>query len=326
MSRRDISPLAQGFEPWVSRSPHDPRSPGGATDPRFAAHTHNEESWKHGRPDERYNSSVTHPAGPAIDLARTSTVYGPVPSWRVGASLGVDLICVNSVCSFNCSYCQLGNIQIRTNQRRLFVPTAKVLEDLERSDWRSADIITFSGSGEPTLALNLGEAIVAIRERTCKPTLVLTNGTLLGDRQVRKELGDSDRVFVKLDAATDETLRRVNRPVEGVTLEGIVEASCRFRKEYSGWLGLQMMFLPNTRDSLEDYARLIRRIQPNEIQVNTPTRPYPDGWYLASRGSHDGVDYPAHPLKPLSTERLQEIEDALTALLPDVRIRSVGPR
>ncbi|MFZ0427293.1 MAG: radical SAM protein [Acidobacteriota bacterium] len=269
---------------------------------------------------------MTHPAGPAIDLARTSTVYGPVPSWRVGASLGVDLICVNSVCSFNCSYCQLGNIQIRTNQRRLFVPTAKVLEDLERSDWRSADIITFSGSGEPTLALNLGEAIVAIRERTCKPTLVLTNGTLLGDRQVRKELGDADRVFVKLDAATDETLRRVNRPVEGVTLEGIVEASCRFRKEYSGWLGLQMMFLPNTRDSLEDYARLIRRIQPNEIQVNTPTRPYPDGWYLASRGSHDGVDYPAHPLKPLSTERLQEIEDALTALLPDVRIRSVGPR
>ncbi len=269
---------------------------------------------------------MEHPAEPRIDLSRVTTVYGPVRSWRVGASLGVDLICINSVCSFNCSYCQLGSIQVRTNQRRSFVPTEKVLRDFEVSNWREADVITFSGSGEPTLALNLGEVIAGIKDRTDKPTLVLTNGTLLDRKDVRKELKLSNRVFVKLDAATPETFRRVNRPVASVKLEGIVEAACRFREEYSGWLGLQMMFLPNTRDSLEDYARLIRRIRPNEVQVNTPTRPYPDGWYLASRGSHDGVDYPARPLKPLSTERLQEIEDALTALLPDVRIRSVGPR
>lgn len=265
-------------------------------------------------------------AEPKVDLARITTVYGPVRSWRVGASLGVDLICINSVCSFNCSYCQLGSIQIRTNERRSFVSTAKVLDDLETSDWREADIITFSGSGEPTLALNLGKAIAGIKARTDKPTLVLTNGSLLHRKDVREELAESDRVFVKLDAATEETFRRVNRPVAGVTLEGIVEAASRFRREYSGWLGLQMMFLPNTRDSLEDYAGLIRRIHPDEIQVNTPTRPYPEGWYLASRGSHDGVDYPAHPLKPLSTERLQQIEDQLAALLPDVEIKGVRPR
>ena len=272
---------------------------------------------------------VTNPAGPretTLDLSGVSTVYGPVRSWRVGASLGVDLICVNSVCSFNCSYCQLGSIQVRTNRRQAFVSTAKVLEDLEQSDWPSADIITFSGSGEPTLALNLGEAIVAIRQRTGKPTLVLTNGTLLGREDVQLELIESDRVFVKLDAATPDTFRRVNRPVPGVTLERIVAAAARFRRRYPGRLGLQMMFLPNGKDALEDYARLVRRIGPDEIQVNTPTRPYPDGWYLASRGSHDGVDYPAHPLKPLTAERLEEIEDQLAALLPGVRIRGVRPR
>lgn len=269
---------------------------------------------------------MEHASEPRIDLARISTVYGPVRSWRVGASLGVDLICINSVCSFNCSYCQLGSIQVRTNERRSFVSTEKVLRDFESSDWREADIITFSGSGEPTLALNLGEAIAGIKARTDKPTLVLTNGTLLDRRDVREELAGSDRVFVKLDAATPETFRRVNRPVENVTLEDVVEAAARFRQDYAGWLGLQMMFLRNSRDSLEDYAHLIRRIRPDEIQVNTPTRPYPNGWYLASRGSHDGVDYPARPLKPLTPNRLQEIEDQLAALVPDVEIKGVRPR
>ena len=87
---------------------------------------------------------------------RVSTIYGPVDSWRFGRSLGVDLILVSSVCSFNCVYCQLGNIQEITAGRRLFVPTERVMEDLRASDWRGSDIVTFSGSGEPTLALNLG--------------------------------------------------------------------------------------------------------------------------------------------------------------------------
>ena len=156
---------------------------------------------------------------------------------------------------------------------------------------------------------------MAIRERTCKPTLVLTNGTLLGDRQVRKELGDSDRVFVKLDAATDETLRRVNRPVEGVTLEGIVEASSRFRKEYSGRLGLQMMFLPNSQDALGDYDDWSVGSGQTKSRSTLPPAPIPTAG-TGEPGSHEGVDYPAHPLKPLSTERLQEIEDALTTLPP----------
>jgi len=185
------------------------------------------------------------------------------------------------------------------------------VEDLRRSDWPRADIITFSGSGEPTLALNLGEAIHQASKLTEKPVLVLTNGTLWGSSQVRRELCKADQVFLKLDAVSEDVFQRVNRPVEGVTLEGIVDAAVQFRSEFSGKLGVQTMFVyPNARD-IDGFVRILKRIQPDEVQVNTPTRPYPSGWYLASRGSHDGVDYPAKPLKSVPPEQLSEIVSQL---------------
>jgi wyosine [tRNA(Phe)-imidazoG37] synthetase (radical SAM superfamily) len=220
----------------------------------------------------------------------------------------------------------LGTIQVQINERHLFVPTEKVLSDLERSAWRDADVITFSGSGEPTLALNLGEVTDRLKEFTGKPTLVLTNGTLLHRDDVQEELCRSDRVFVKLDAVTDATFRRVNRPVEGVSLPKIIDSLIAFRKRYSGFLGIQSMFVHSSRDRIEDIARVLGRIHPDEVQVNTPTRPYPESWNLSSRGSHDGVDYPAHPLKPVSVERLREIETELSALLPGISVRGVRPR
>jgi wyosine [tRNA(Phe)-imidazoG37] synthetase (radical SAM superfamily) len=240
--------------------------------------------------------------------------------------LGVDLLCLNSICSFNCTYCQLGSIQVRINQRRLFVSTKKVLEDLEKSDWPKADIITFSGSGEPTLARNLGEAHSQIKLRTGKPTLLLTNGTQLDQPDLRSELQPFDRVYVKLDAATESSFRRVNRPVEGVTLEGIVEASAQFRSEYKGLLAVQMMLLFSNLDSAEDYASVLKRIQPDEVQINTPTRPYPDSWYLDSRGSHGSVGYPAKPLKLLSPSKVKEMAAEMRRVLPDLKITTVYDR
>ena len=249
-----------------------------------------------------------------VQKTPVSSVYGPVPSWRVGQSLGIDLICENSVCSFNCTYCQLGSIQVRTNERRLFVPTGKVMDDLSRSRWRDADIITFSGSGEPTLALNLGEATRRIADHTEKPTLVLTNGTLWSSEKVRQELNEADQVFLKLDAASEEVLQRVNRPVEGVSLSKIVESAVQFRRGYRGMLGVQMMFVyPNAKE-IESFAQILNRIRPHKVQVNTPTRPYPSEWYLASRGSHEGVDYPAKPLKQVVPEQLAEIVQRLREL------------
>lgn len=244
-------------------------------------------------------------------MNNVSSVYGPVKSWRVGWSLGIDLICVNSVCSFNCSYCQLGFIQEKTVIRREFIPISRLKEDFKNSDWEKSDIVTFSGSGEPTLALNIREAISWIREFSGKPVLVLTNGTLLKDRQVREDIREADRVYIKLDAADEDTFRRVNRPADGITLKGVVEGAEEFRSEYSNYLGIQFMVLPNSRVDISEYGKIVRKISPEEIQVNTPTRPYPDSWYLASRGSHEGVDYPAKPLKQVSREELEAIVSRL---------------
>ncbi len=243
-----------------------------------------------------------------------SSVYGPVPSWRVGESLGIDLICVNSVCSFNCTYCQLGFIQVRTNQRRLYVPTEKLQRDLEASEWRRSDVITLSGSGEPTLALNLGEAIRLISGYTAKPVIVLTNGTLLHLADVRQELQAADRVFVKLDAATEEVFRRVNRPVNGVELADIVASTVEFKKNYPGMLGVQMMFTRVNMGQVEEFARLLNRLRPDEVQLNTPKRPYPEHWVLQTRGSHTGVDYPAKPLRVITREEASRLEERLREL------------
>jgi wyosine [tRNA(Phe)-imidazoG37] synthetase (radical SAM superfamily) len=168
----------------------------------------------------------------------------------------------------------------------------------------------------------MGEVIEVAGAFTSKPVLVLTNGTLLHLPSVKQELSLADRVYLKLDAATDESLRRVNRPVEGVTLTRIVESACEFRQEYKGYLALQMMFVHSNRREVGAFARLIERIQPDEVQVNTPTRPYPDGWYLASRGSHEGVNYPAKPLKPLEPEALRGIVHRLRESVPGIKIAS----
>jgi len=242
-----------------------------------------------------------------VDLENTSSVYGPVHSWRVGLSLGVDLLCLNSICSFNCTYCQLGYIQVRINERYLFVPTDKLIADLAESDWKSSDIITFSGSGDPCLALNLGEAIDALKSITKKPTLVLTNGSLIHDPEVRKELGLSDRVYVKLDAGTEASFQRINRPVAGLSLDRIVEGAAELRSSYAGCLGVQMMILRPNAEEIENMALLLLKIRPDEVQLNTPTRPYPQDWFLQSRGSHDGVDYPAKPVKPISREKARDL-------------------
>ena len=218
--------------------------------------------------------------------AEVSTVYGPVESWRVGRSLGVDLLCVDSICSFRCVYCQLGRINVHTTERAVYVPTARVLEDLRRSEWRAADVVTLSGSGEPTLAANLGEVIRGIKSLTGKPVIVLTNSAHLWDARVRRELAGADQIFCKLDAADEETFRRVNRPAAPVTLASTVEGIRRLREEYSGRLCVQLMLTTLNRHQAPEFARLLRALCPDEVQLNAPLRPVPHEWTPGARGNH----------------------------------------
>lgn len=246
----------------------------------------------------------------------TSTVYGPVKSWRVGQSLGVDLLFRTSICSFRCIYCQLGKIEVPTRERQVYVETEKVMADLEASDWRSADIITLSGSGEPTLALNLAEVIRGLKARTGKPVMVLTNATTLIDPQVRADLQEADKVFCKLDASDERMLQLIDRPVEGVTLESIVEGIKALRAEYGGYLAIQSMFMPQNAKDIEAYAELLNQIQPDEVQLNTPLRPVPKGWYIEARGNHDreSAPYEAFELKHLDREQAVALEARLREL------------
>ncbi len=245
-------------------------------------------------------------------------IYGPVTSWRYGTSLGIDLIGEVSTCSFDCAYCQLGEIERKTQQRQIFVPTSTVIEALQDYAPWPVDVITFSGSGEPTLAENLGEAIAAVKEITQKPVIVLSNATLLNDADVRAALNQADRVSLKLDAPNPDLLRRINRPVSGLSWQQILNGLHRFRRDYPGIVDIQTMLLtPWTAAEETAYQELVEQLQPQEIQLNTPTRPKPIGHQLDGRGNHSAGDrpYAVRQLKSVSREVLQDIATRLQAAI-----------
>ncbi len=247
-----------------------------------------------------------------------SSIYGPVDSWRVGKSLGVDLIMEPSTCSFNCTYCQLGFIQKITKERKLFVPTKKVISDFKASNWKTSDVITFSGSGEPTLALNIGEVISEIKKITDKPVAILTNGTLLNEPDVISGILNADLISVKLDAPDDKTLQAVNRPAEGVNFDSILSGIKKLKKTFHGKLQIQTMFMPQNKNQIYEFAKLLNEIKPDEVALNTPTRPYPSGWDIITRGAHGEdvrkIKFSTKPLKTLTQQEAKDIENKLKSL------------
>ena len=244
----------------------------------------------------------------------TSTVYGPVNSWRIGKSLGIDLLFTNSICSFRCVYCQLGKINEHTLERKIYAPTEKVMSDLKASHWQAADVITFSGNGEPTLAANLGEVIHAVKAFTSNSIVVLTNSTLLNDPAVRNDLRAADKIFCKLDAAIDPALKLIDRPVAGITVRSIVEGIKTLRKEYPGHLAIQTMLLPVNENEIVALAALLNEIQPDEVQLNTSSRLVPREWIFEARGNHQETFANAAKLRVPSQAKLTEIEQQLQQL------------
>ena len=243
--------------------------------------------------------------------AGPSSVYGPVHSWRFGASLGVDVLLHRSVCSFVCVYCQLGEIDMRTTARAVWVPTAKIERDLETSDWRSARVVTFSGSGEPTLAANLGESIAAARRVTSLPVVVLTNAASLWDPAVRRELGDAAEVCCKLDTSDEDTFRSINRPVDSsIHLARIVAGIAALRAEFPGRVSIQVMALPRTLATLHRLVPLLASLRPHEVQLNVPSRPVPRARTIETRGDHHAFGA-ARAWRLIERAELEEIRDRI---------------
>ena len=248
-----------------------------------------------------------------------STVYGPVKSWRFGMSLGIDPIFQTSICSFNCVYCQLGQIQKITAKRDEYVSTQRVISDFKDNLAKNekVDVITFSGSGEPTLATNFGEMVREIKKLSpTTPIFILSNGTLLGDPDVIKDLLLFDKVTVKLDACNEEDFQTINRPTKELSFDKVWENMVKFRSVYNGNFEVQIMLMPNMgKLIIDDLAKRLKSLRPDLIQINTPKRPYPLSWHRENRGNHDEVfDYKVSQLKTMSKEEALAIVEQLKNL------------
>ncbi len=217
-------------------------------------------------------------------------IFGPVPSRRLGISLGVDLVPFKT-CTFNCIYCQLERTTNQTLKRKEYIKTQDILKELRQffkspnskpslreipSECRTPNYITLSGSGEPTLNSKIGEIISGIKKMTSIPVAVLTNGSLLYRKEVRDSLKKADLVIPSLDAATAKTFKKINRPIKTLKVEKIIKGLVDFKKEYRGKIWLEIMLVKGINDrkkEIEKLKRAIAKIKPDRVQLNTVARP-----------------------------------------------------
>lgn len=210
----------------------------------------------------------------------TRYVYGPVPSRRLGRSLGVDLVPLKT-CSYDCLYCQLGPTSSPTTERREYAPVRDVLSGLHvmLSSGSAPDYISLAGSGEPTLHSGIGEIIRGIKAMSAVPVAVLTNGSLLWREDVQHDLLQADLVLPSLDAGDEAMFRRVNRPLGGLSFEQMVGGLASFTRQFSGEVWLEVFLLGGLTAEPHEarkIAALVRRIAPTRVQINTVTRPPAD--------------------------------------------------
>lgn len=201
-------------------------------------------------------------------------IYGPVPSWRLGSSLGIDPLSQDKkVCTFDCVYCQIGKTDILTDKRSVFVKVSDIVEEIDSLPPLEIDYMTFSGTGEPTLAKNLGQMIKALKKIRNEKIAVLTNSSLIHRKDVQEDLFAADFIVAKLDATMQSVFESVNKPVSTVKIDTIIKAIKEFKSCYLGKLALQIMFMEENKKHAKEIAEIAREIKPNEVQLNTPLRP-----------------------------------------------------
>jgi len=227
--------------------------------------------------------------------------YGPVPSRRLGLSLGVDLV-PKKICTYDCIYCQIGRPTLQTIERKEYVPASSILRDVKQSlrQWgEKLDYIAISGSGEPCLNTAIEKVIQGIKKLTTTPVAVITNSSLLHLKEVRQALLLADVIMPSLDAVTPSVFQTINRPLPSLEIDQIIQGLAAFRKEYKGQIWLEILLCRGINDSKEEIERMqkaIHIIRPDKVQLNTVVRP--------------GVEDYAAALAP---GRMEEIKKALGA-------------
>ncbi|MEO0137540.1 MAG: radical SAM protein [candidate division WOR-3 bacterium] len=204
-------------------------------------------------------------------------IYGPVPSRRLGYSLGIDVVPFKT-CTYNCIYCQLGHTTHLTNRRKNYVSEKALIAELKEvlKQKIKIDCITFSGSGEPTLYKNLGRLIKKIKTFTDIPVAVITNSSLLSNPAVQKNLMGADVVLPTLTTTDERTFKKIHRPLAKIRAKKVIGGLINFRKKYPGKIYLELMLIKGFNDSPEEILKLkeaIARIKPDKVHLNTVVRP-----------------------------------------------------
>lgn len=254
-------------------------------------------------------------------------IYGPVPSRRLGLSLGVSPI-PKKTCNYSCVYCQLGRTDNMTNTRQLFFPLSEIIGEFEKvlkSDI-NYDVVTVVGEGEPSLYLKLGELISEIKKRTDKPLAVITNGSLFDDADLRLELCQADIVLPTFDAYDEESFKKINRPHGSIKFENIKEGLKLFSDEFKGQLWLELMLMAGVNDddeSLSKYSEALKEFKYDSLYINTPVRPPAESEIKAL--NHDKMNHAVNILGGISIDLLvsqnfhSEIEDDYQAIISIIK-------
>ncbi len=207
-------------------------------------------------------------------------IFGPVPSRRLGLSLGVDLVPFKT-CTLDCIYCELGRTATPVAERKEYLPYARIEEELETffhalGNQPGIDFVTLSGSGEPTLNRALPRVVELVRKLTPTPIALLTNGTLFNNPEVRREVADIDLILPSLDTVSEDVFQALNRPAPGLTAAALVNGLTALREQFQGEIWLEILFCRGLNDhpaEIERLAAACRKINPDRIQLNTVARP-----------------------------------------------------
>jgi wyosine [tRNA(Phe)-imidazoG37] synthetase (radical SAM superfamily) len=216
-------------------------------------------------------------------IMKLKHIFGPVISRRLGKSLGIDLIPFKT-CSLDCIYCECGKTNNLTIRRAEYVPTEEVIQELDNylSTSPDLDYVTFSGSGEPTLHSGIGKIISFLKTNYPDYRIaLLTNSTLLSDKDLLEEIKDLDLIIPSLDAVLEKTFSKINRPIASISVEDIINPLINLRDTFQGLIWLEIFIIPGVNDSREEidkFKEIIKKINPDKIQLNSLDRPGTENW------------------------------------------------
>jgi wyosine [tRNA(Phe)-imidazoG37] synthetase (radical SAM superfamily) len=224
-------------------------------------------------------------------------VFGPVNSRRLGISLGIDIVPFKT-CSFDCTYCECGHTTVLTDELKEYVPYNEVINEIEQvlSKKPVLDVVTFSGSGEPTLNSRIGDMIKYIKSNFPQYRVaVLTNSSMLHKEEVRRNIINADIIYPSLDAVSPDIFKKINRPIHGIDPNIIIESLVLLRKEFKGKLSIEIFIINKLIYTDEELAKLkdaCIKISPDEIHINSLDRPGAEDW-----------------IKPIERENLESIRN-----------------